>query len=271
MTTVVQRSKVLADSKRPRGRSFLAFTIVELLVVIAIIAVLATIGLPAISRGFGKGTAISGAQRQLLDDLALARLQAINSRTTVYVVFAPTNIWDRINGETDPKALRVLTNLVSAPYTGYAILAKRTVGDQPGRDNPRYLTEWKRLPERILIPDFKFARNRQIVTNEYFVGFEYKDGAELPFPRSRYFRPGFLLPYIAFDPQGQLTSGRDELIPLAQGSVFFEKDSNDRYKANAKPDVIVKPPNNYTNNFIRISWLTGRASVDEATRPKFVN
>jgi len=33
--------------------------------------------------------------------------------------------------------------------------------------------------------------------------------------------------------------------------------------------VEIKPPHNYTNHFIRINWLTSRASVDEATRPKF--
>ncbi len=63
-------------------------------------------------------------------------------------------------------------------------------------------------------------------------------------------------------------SGRDELIPLAEGSVFFAKNSQDGYSA-APPDIVMKPPDNYTNRFIRINWLTGRASVDEFTRPKF--
>jgi len=31
----------------------------------------------------------------------------------------------------------------------------------------------------------------------------------------------------------------------------------------------MKPPYNYTNHFVRINWPYGRASVDEATRPKF--
>ena len=35
------------------------------------------------------------------------------------------------------------------------------------------------------------------------------------------------------------------------------------------PDVAMKPPNNFTNHFIRVNWLTSRASVDEATRAKF--
>ena len=53
--------------------------------------------------------------------------------------------------------------------------------------------------------------------------------------------------------------------PLAEGSIFF-KDASGRYST---ADVVMRPPYNYTNHFIRINWLTGRASVDEATRPKF--
>src|SRR5437762_10802648 len=76
-------------------RRLAAFTIIELLVVMGIIALLTTIGLPAL-KGFGKGTGMAGAQRQMLQDLGLARLSAINGRTTGYVVFVPTNIFDCI-------------------------------------------------------------------------------------------------------------------------------------------------------------------------------
>jgi hypothetical protein len=71
------------------------------------------------------------------------------------------------------------------------------------------------------------------------------------------------LPYIGFNAQGQLLRGRDELIPLAEGSIFFTGPNG------SSPDVVMKPPNNFTNHFIRINWLTSRASVDEATRAKF--
>src|SRR6266571_3488515 len=261
-----------------------AFTLIELLVVMAIIGLLATIGLPAL-KGFGKGTGMAGAQRQLLDDLAFARLRAISGRTTVYMVFVPPGIMahfaDLAVGRPDwygspispadhERYSRQLTNLLSGQYTAYALLTKRTVGDQPGQENPRYISEWKRLPQGILIATNKFnlVNPTQPISvppldsypEEYR---HYFSTNKFPFPASK--SPPWTLPNIGFNSQGQLLRGRDELIPLAEGSIFFTG-------ANGylpSPDVAIKPPNNYTNHFTRVNWLTSRASVDEATRPKF--
>src|SRR2546430_412735 len=218
------QSRKKRESGVGRPRRLAAFTMIELLVVIGIIALLTTIGLPAL-KGFGKGTGMAGAQRQMLQDLGLARLSAINGRTTVYVVFVPTNIFDCIArvAPTDTRTRQQLTNLITAQYAAYALLATRTVGDQPGRWHPRYLSEWKRLPQGILIPPYKFDPALASAPDPYLRSFSMATNPPLPFPTGKSLLL-FPVPYIAFNSQGQLASGRDEVIPLAEGSIFFTKD-----------------------------------------------
>src|SRR5437667_7571247 len=132
MNRSLQSQSARENAPGRSGRSA-AFTLIELLVVMAIIAVLATIGLPVL-KGFGKGTGMAGAQRQLLQDLRLARLSAINGRTAVYMVFVPTDILQVFAKTNNPKVLRQLTNLVSGQYTAYTLVTKRSVCDQPGQE-----------------------------------------------------------------------------------------------------------------------------------------
>src|SRR5208282_459333 len=69
-----------------------AFTLLELLVVISILGILAALTVPVL-KNFGKSDATLGASRQLLDGVARARQLAMSDRTTVYMVFVPTNFW----------------------------------------------------------------------------------------------------------------------------------------------------------------------------------
>src|SRR5688572_21138075 len=69
-----------------------AFTLIEMLVVIAIIGILAAISLPVLSNFRGEN--LAGGVRQLMGDINRARQLAISQRTTVYMVFMPTNFWN---------------------------------------------------------------------------------------------------------------------------------------------------------------------------------
>ena len=64
-----------------------AFSLFEMVIVVGLMGLLAALALPSMK--LGKGSQMSAATRQLLDDLTLARLRAINNRSQVYVVFLP--------------------------------------------------------------------------------------------------------------------------------------------------------------------------------------
>ncbi|MBX3748091.1 MAG: prepilin-type N-terminal cleavage/methylation domain-containing protein [Verrucomicrobiae bacterium] len=232
------------------GRGARAFTLAELLVVVVIIGILAAIGLPAL-RGLGESNAIDAATRQMLDDLAYARLRAINDRTTVYLLFPPPNV------EVQAGHL--------APYrlTGYTLYSRRSVGEQPGRQSPRQLIPWRTLPDKTFFPITKFV-NTPSVTNEYERPWAATNNFTLVITNQVF--PAVRMNYLAFNPLGQLVrhdadgrpvSGQDEYVALVKGSVVHPRETDGRYIE--PPDLVETPRGN--RRYIRINWLTGRASV----------
>ena len=272
-----------------------AFTLVELLVVISIMAILAALAVPAL-KNIGKGNAQVGAAQQLVNDVARARQLAISDRTTVYMVFVPTNFWMAPSwlSSLSQSERAVATNLMSMELSGYAFVAKGALGDQPGNHQWHYLDTWKVLPQGFMIAPMKFISPppfytyfRDPINNQGFTIYPFNFSANIPFPvadpNTESLASGTnsatspLLPYIAFNYLGQVVSsafdsdvlGTGVDIPLAQGSVAYPL--NPVTKTPGIPSLALlpsavteSPPGNSTNinyNIVHVDPLTGRATL----------
>jgi prepilin-type N-terminal cleavage/methylation domain-containing protein len=264
-----------------------AFTLIELLVVIAILGIVAALAVPAL-KNLKQADAIAAATRQMQDELARARQFAISRRTTVYMVFVPLNFWDDGGYAPNQTAYNALTpadravadRLLDKQLIGYNFISLRDVGDQPGQNHPRYLTEWHTLPDNVFIPLFKFVPGSvtQILNppppqtplaTYYARGFAYTNNIPFPTVDATPGPNGYVwLPYVAFNHLGQLVAGdgtvlENEVIPLARGRVVEPLDVNKKpYKA--QPQFTEIPPGNSTNalTLLVVDGLTGRAHVE---------
>jgi prepilin-type N-terminal cleavage/methylation domain-containing protein len=264
---------------RAARRVVVAFTLLEMLVVVAIIGMLAAVSVPAI-RALTQTNTVAAGHRQLLDDLAYARQLAVSGRRVVYLVLVPPTMRGQADTirSADPnlypprvkdRALRQLTNLVDGQYTAYALFTRRTVGDQPGRDHPMYLTDWRRLPDGIVFDTNVFVDLGNLwltVANRTNAAHRPLPYAWFPFPTED--SPEMRLPYVAFNPQGRMyyEGGAEpvlagESIPLLRGSVFYPKDNLDRYDLRSPPDLALAQRGDTNRMEVRVDWLTGRARV----------
>ena len=196
------------------------------------------------------------ATRQMLDAVGRARSLAISQRTTVYMVFVPA-LSDA------QKSAPANLVLVDKQQDGYAFVTLRSLGDQPGRSTPHYLSDWKALPDGSYIVPQKFQPFNPLsqvmsIPNlnpggspavYQIYGFPHTN--TIPFPTET--DPHADVPYIAFDSLGRLASQRDEFIPLAKGNLVA---SSLNYTEQPAGNSI----SNY--NIIKIEWLTGRAHLE---------
>jgi type II secretory pathway pseudopilin PulG len=250
-----------------------------LLVVISILGIMAGLTVPVL-KNFAKSDATLGASRQLLDDVGRARQLAVSQRTTVYMVFVPTNFWADASGNLNtawfnsltPAQQTAATNLCDKQLTGYTFVSLRSVGDQPGNPTKHYLAPWQTLPDGTFIAAQKFYTTNTIV--DQISGAAYPisqfNYTTIPFPTATA-ASGVSLPYIAFNYLGQLTvdgqtvAGLDEYIPIAKGSVLFARDSATKAFQFGPPDASEIPPGNSANsayNIVHIDRLTGRAVLE---------
>ena len=66
------------------------------------------------------------------------------------------------------------------------------------------------------------------------------------------------LPTIGFNAQGQLLSGRDEVVTFKEGSVFVPRDTNGNPQVGLA-DIVDKSGG--LRHHVYINWLTGRAKA----------
>jgi prepilin-type N-terminal cleavage/methylation domain-containing protein len=227
-------------------RSRHAFTLVEMLTVIAIIGIIASLSVPVI-KNFGQANVSVSASRQLLDDVGRARQLAMSQRTTVYMVFLPTNFWATPGNPNNPNSmwyshltapqLTVFSNLLDKQLSGYTYLAYGALGDQPGRHTWHYLAPWQSLPDNSFIPLWKFYNGGSLTPQPYSFSdpvnpnitfninsFTYTN--TFPFPtedstNSVYANSLPFLPYIAFNYLGQLSDySGNMLISANQGQDY---------------------------------------------------
>lgn len=261
-----------------------AFTLIELLTVIAIIGILAALLAPVL-KNFSKPDVTVAATRQMLDDVARARQMAIAQRSTVYMVFVPTNFWTGSINLTPWTALpgpiktsTIVTQLYDAQWNGYMMVSLRGVGDQPGRTYPKDLMRVKTLPAGSFIPQYKFdapayvappasPSNPPYPTNRPdLLIYGFLKTNVIPFPTVDVLTNAFFaslinngstyfptVPYIAFNYLGQLTSGDgsvlpyDENIPLAYGTIAEPINPATKSPVPGLPTVTEIPPGSSTN------------------------
>ena len=278
-----------------------AFSLIELLMVITILGLIAGIAVPAL-KDMGKSNIQISATRQMLDDVGRDRQLAMSQRTTVYMVFVPTNYFTRNNANgvnfwtgllamtpADKKtlALTAATNLVDKQLTGYRFISQSQLGDQPGQHSWHYLDDkWQSLPEGSFVSTYKFYwpaaqpslsvpiwpqdhpnpdLNRIYQFQTYNFPFPTEDSPLLPLPCIAFNHLGQLVQTLANNSQLGTSDG---YLPLVQGVVGYGTDPVTKLPVPTpvKPaDILERPAGNGTGigyNIVHIDALTGRATLE---------
>lgn len=247
------------------GANRSAFSLIELLVVLVIMGILAVFTLPAM-KNMRQSNALVSAGRQLVDDFARARNRAILDQTDVYVVFIPPAIlFDTFN--LSPQENKLAERLRAGAFTSYAIVAERSVGDQPGRGVARYITEWQSLPDGVIIATNKLLNPTFVSSDRAIAGLPYRT-FKFPTGTNDANIAKRDMPFIGFDKRGRLLdpigpgSGlAGEIIPLLRGSILYARDAAGNLLTDSF-DVRQSSTNFTERHYVVVDGLTGRARVE---------
>ena len=232
-----------------------AFSLIELLVVVAIIGLLSAVTLPSL-KGLNKSNVLKTTHRQLVDDLTLARTMAINNRSKVYMVFLTAVFSDGryLSDNLPPSELERIAELIPGQLTAYALYTTRKAGDQPGRENPSFATDWKFLPDGVFFDPEKFNPQRMNLADPVQRSLPYTTVEKFFITEN----PQVPLPVLGFNAQGQLITGRDEVISFREGSIFVPRDANGNPQV-GPIDLVDKSGGDV--HHVHVNWLTGRAKA----------
>ncbi|MDA7915760.1 prepilin-type N-terminal cleavage/methylation domain-containing protein [Verrucomicrobia bacterium] len=211
-------------SSLKQGRALRGFTLMEMLVVIGIIGIIVSFGVPAIEK-LSKPNTMAVAQRQLVDVCSYARQLALSTRATVHIAFISQDLATQNMARWAGGDANQIQKLLGVQNRGYAIYASESVGDQPGRPIPRYLSDWGSFPDHVFINTNEFRFNEKAFSFNS-IRFPHIDSVnQLTSPNLN----SVGVPTISFNSQGQLANGfqEDGYIPLSQGSIMYFMDPID--------------------------------------------
>jgi hypothetical protein len=144
-------------------------------------------------------------------------------------------------------------------------VTERTVGDQPGRGQKRYVREWRRLPDGVLFAPWSYltAPQPSLGLEDRYFPFVYR--TDLPFPDTETYAPvgaGPPLPCVVFGPTGQLLDLQDRVLTLVPGSVLVGRDANGAPTTVDLPQPRRDLKRTYEETRILVNGMTGRVAID---------
>ena len=115
-----------------------------------------------------------------------------------------------------PTELERIAELIPGQLTAYALYTTRKAGDQPGRENPSFATDWKFLPDGVFFDPEKFNPQRMNLADPVQRSLPYTTVEKFFITEN----PQVPLPVLGFNAQGQLITGRDEVISFSRRQHF---------------------------------------------------